>query len=76
MANILPVQLRSSTTQRGATPDVEEMPLNPGSRLGPYGILAAIGAGGGGASPRDYARDLEPASILVTPQGVKLLGFG
>src|SRR5262249_12439700 len=55
------------------------MPLQPGSRLGPYEIVAAIGAGGMGEvyrakDPRlgrDVAITALPASFSAAPDGLR-----
>src|SRR2546429_410281 len=58
------------------------MSLAPGVRLGPYEILAAIGAGGIADAlqkahrPGIVHRDLKPGNIMLTKTGAKLLDFG
>ena len=46
------------------------MTLAPGTRLGPYEILSALGAGGMGI----VHRDLQPGNILLAKSGVITMG--
>src|SRR2546427_306754 len=52
------------------------MTMSSGTRLGPYEIVAPIGAGGMAHREGVIYRDLKPGNIMIPKSGAKLLDFG